>query len=129
MAASAAGAWAMRVAPAGVMLRLAAARLNVGLDLAFVLVLGLGVPGTALATVLAQGASAAGLSVCCLKWAPAAAPAAAALPFPAGYRTEIAGYSILTRLQQSVMNFGILMIQGLVNTLRRRRLWRPLPRR
>lgn len=45
-----------------------AALLNVALDLFFVLVLGLGVPGTALATVLAQGASAAGLSVCCLKW-------------------------------------------------------------
>ncbi len=29
---------------------------------------------------------------------------------------EIAGFSILTCLQQSVMNFGILMVQGLVNS-------------
>lgn len=29
---------------------------------------------------------------------------------------EIAGLSVLTCVQQSVMNFGILMVQGLVNS-------------
>ena len=93
-----------------------AALLNVALDLFFVLVLGLGVPGTALATVLAQGASAAGLSVCCLKWAPQLRPQRRHCRFRRDIARRIAGYSILTCLQQSVMNFGILMIQGLVNS-------------
>lgn len=93
-----------------------AALLNVALDLFFVLVLGLGVPGTALATVLAQGASAAGLSVCCLKWAPQLRPQRRHCRFRRDIARRIAGYSILTCLQQSVMNFGILMVQGLVNS-------------
>ena len=33
-----------------------------------------------------------------------------------GYLREIAGYSVLTCVQQSVMNLGILMVQGLVNS-------------
>ena len=38
------------------------------------------------------------------------------LCFDGGILKEIAGLSSLTYLQQSGMNFGILMIQGLVNS-------------
>ena len=88
--------------------------LNIGLDLWFVLGLERGVTGAAEATVIAQYASGIGIAV--YTW----------VRFPQ-FRTgrftvrmrcvrEIAGFSILTCVQQSVMNLGILMVQGLVNS-------------
>lgn len=90
--------------------------LNIGLDLWFVLGLKRGVSGAAEATVISQYVSGIGIAVyswfscsflrigkehcrvrlACLK--------------------EIAGFSVLTCVQQSVMNLGILMVQGLVNS-------------
>lgn len=90
--------------------------LNIILDLWFVLGLHRGVAGAAEATVLSQYVSALGIAV--YTWA----------RFPqfrlhiSHFRRsrtavkEIAGFSLLTCVQQSIMNLGILMVQGLVNS-------------
>ena len=90
--------------------------MNIGLDLWFVVGLGRGVAGAAEATVIAQYASGAGIALytwlsagqlrpekkhCRLRWMRV---------------REIGSFSALTCLQQSVMNLGILMVQGLVNS-------------
>ncbi len=90
--------------------------LNIVLDLLFILGCDWGVKGAAWATVVAQVVSGTGLCVytvwkfpefrirredMCMKWQTV---------------KEIAVYSSLTCVQQSVMNFGILMVQGLINS-------------
>lgn len=89
--------------------------MNVALDILFVVYLDFGVSGAAEATVISQYASGAGIFIYCL------------------FRREfhISGkdrvwsreifwdmskLSLLTSLQQSIMNFGILLVQGLVNS-------------
>lgn len=95
--------------------------LNVVLDLIFVLICSWGVRGAAAATVMAQAISGIGIAgyvwirepemcplrdwvihrkICIQKYAV----------------REILRFSMASCLQQSVMNFGILMIQGLVNS-------------
>lgn len=89
---------------------------NIVLDLLFVAGLRLGAAGAAAATVIAQYLSGLGIAAYVLKkdrrvWA--------ALTGRGGLGDslrEIAGYSILTCVQQSIMNLGILMVQGLVNS-------------
>ena len=87
--------------------------LNIALDLWFVLGLGRGVAGAAEATVIAQFVSGVGLGIYALLACPV-------LRGPFRVRRarvgEIAGTSLLTCVQQSVMNLGILMVQGLVNS-------------
>lgn len=90
--------------------------LNIVLDLWFVLGLGRGVAGAALATVIAQYVS--GLGIAAYTWM-----RCPQLRFRRGdcrvsfaCIREIAGFSVLTCVQQSVMNLGILMVQGLVNS-------------
>ncbi len=90
--------------------------LNILLDLWFVLGLNWGVTGAAAATVTAQYLS--GLGIAIYTW----------LGFPQlrvnreHFRIrrtciqEIASFSVLTCIQQSIMNLGILMVQGLVNS-------------
>lgn len=91
------------------------ALLNIGLDLWFVLGLQWGVKGAAAATVIAQGASAAAITVYTLLRFPHLRPRRGA-----GLRLsamgEIGRHSVLTCVQQSVMNFGILLVQGVVNS-------------
>lgn len=88
--------------------------LNIGLDLWFVLGLERGVTGAAEATVIAQYASGIGIAV--YTWV--RFPLFRTSRFTVRMRCvrEIAGFSILTCVQQSVMNLGILMVQGLVNS-------------
>ncbi len=94
----------------------AAALLNVGLDLLFVLVFRWGVAGAAVATVIAQTLSGAGLAA--YTWR----RCRELLPLPGEFRLEGAvfrelwGLSSLTCLQQCAMNFGILLIQRLVDS-------------
>lgn len=92
------------------------ALLNVALDLLFVLGLHWGIAGAAWATVIAQYISAAGLSLYvlakCKEWLPKRAD----FRYNRGVMREILSLSWLTCAQQSVMNFGILMVQGLVNS-------------
>lgn len=90
--------------------------LNIALDILFVAGFQMGIAGAAQATVLAQNISGFGLLI--YYW----------IKYP-GLRLhkkdcvwnredymEILSLSGLTCLQQSVMNFGILMVQGLVNS-------------
>lgn len=89
--------------------------LNIGLDLWLVLGLKRGVAGAAEATVISQYV--AGIGIAAYTW----------LKFPQlritrGFRLrwtrirEIAGFSVLTCVQQSIMNLGILLVQGLINS-------------
>lgn len=89
---------------------------NVGLDLLFVLGFGWGVAGAAWATVLAQYASSIGILVYVLSKCKRLLPKRADLRYHPRILREIFNLSSLTCLQQSVMNFGILMVQGLVNS-------------
>ncbi len=100
----------------------AAALLNIGLDLLFITKFSWGIRGAAVATVIAQGFS--GLGIGCYVLLKEV--------FGRGvgqfgkdvsrdknrktYLREVIRFSMAACVQQSVMNFGILMIQGLVNS-------------
>lgn len=93
----------------------ASAGLNIVLDIWFVMGFQMGVGGAAWATVIAQAAAGIGIAVYSM----------ARLPVLRGNTTrrwnfgrlrEIIVNDVATGIQQSVMNFGILMIQGLVNS-------------
>lgn len=90
--------------------------LNVGLDLGFVLVLHWGVGGAAAATVLSQFISAAGILLYTLHSFPELRPGKKHLRWNNRIFKEIISLSFLTCIQQSVMNLGILMVQGLINS-------------
>ncbi len=90
--------------------------LNIGLDLFFVLQLHWGLQGAAWATVIAQAVSGVGLGIYIWKREPFfrfSMKEFAQGEKPVG---EICKYSGMTCMQQSVMNFGILMVQSLVNS-------------
>lgn len=90
--------------------------LNIGLDLWFVLGLGRGVAGAAEATVIAQYVSGIGIAVYTWFRCPALRVQRKHFRVRLSCLKEIAGFSLLTCVQQSVMNLGILMVQGLVNS-------------
>lgn len=90
--------------------------LNIGLDLLFIVTFEMGVAGAAWATVLAQGTSAAFMILYCLKYVPVVRLSRRHLRFTGGAVRQISQYSLLTCIQQSIMNFGILMVQGLINS-------------
>lgn len=90
--------------------------LNIGLDLALMLGLGMGVEGAAWATVIAQTVAAIGLYAYTHSHFPELRLSQADRVTDFRSIRRIASYSFLTCVQQSVMNFGILMVQGLVNT-------------
>ena len=94
----------------------AAAITNVVLDILFVVPFGWGVEGAALATVIAQGLSAVLAVVYFIKKTPWLKPKKEDMKMDKAYIKNIASNSLLTSLQQSVMNLGILMVQGLVNS-------------
>ena len=91
------------------------AGLNIALDLWFVCGLGRGVGGAAEATVIAQYVSGVGIAVYTWVRFPLVRQAAHS-KFKASRMKEIAGFSALTCIQQSIMNLGILAVQGLVNS-------------
>lgn len=90
--------------------------LNIALDILFVAVLPFGIGGAALATVIAQYVSGIGIAVYVLIKCRSFLPGKSDRHFSAAILKEILNLSSLTCLQQSVMNFGILMVQGLVNS-------------
>ena len=91
--------------------------LNIGLDLWFVAGLRLGVTGAAWATVIAQAFSGVGITVFALRRVPLLhSKRGGGLPVDRSRLWQIISGDVATGLQQSVMNFGILMIQGLVNS-------------
>ena len=90
--------------------------LNIILDLWFVAGLGKGVEGAAAATVIAQMAAGLGISVYTLWRVPVLRIEKQYMRMEKSVLNRVMQYSVLTCAQQSVMNFGILMIQGLVNS-------------
>lgn len=89
---------------------------NVILDLIAVPVLHLGLRGAAGATVIAQYAAGAGIFIYTICRVPQLIPRRADCRWSRQLLSDIWKLSILTSLQQSIMNFGILMVQGLVNS-------------
>ena len=89
---------------------------NILLDLWFVLGLRRGVAGAAEATVIAQYAAGLGIAVYALIRCTQLRAIWSGSPLRWRYIREVAGFSVLTCVQQSVMNLGILMVQGLVNS-------------
>ncbi|WP_122642244.1 MATE family efflux transporter [Luxibacter massiliensis] len=90
--------------------------MNIGLDLYFVIGLGWGVGGAALATVMSQYAAGIGICVYTLLRFPKMRLKKRHFRWRKAVLREIFQLSFLTCIQQSVMNFGILMVQGLVNS-------------
>ena len=90
--------------------------LNIGLDLLFVAVLPWGIRGAALATVIAQYVSGIGITLYVLLKCRDLLPSREDLQFNRQILGEIGNLSSMTCVQQSVMTFGILMVQGLVNS-------------
>ena len=93
-----------------------AAGSNVALDLLFVVGLSWGVQGAAGATVAAQYLSGVGLLLYGLRRCPQVRPQREHRHLSGQVVREISQFSLLTCVQQSVMNFGILMVQGRVNS-------------
>ena len=93
-----------------------AALLNIALDLFFVITLNMGVAGVAIATIIAQGIS----SILCLIYAFIKIPFIRLSPKDMIFDKEMAlmigKYGFLTAIQQSIMTFGMVCVQGLVNT-------------
>lgn len=90
--------------------------INIVLDIIFVVPLKMGVAGAAYATIIAQGFSAVGIGIYCIIKVPQIRLQRKHLHYESEIVKMIANYSILSSIQQSIMNFGILMIQGLVNS-------------
>ena len=90
--------------------------LNIGLDYVFVAVFEWNVEGAAIATVLAQIISGIGIAVYSFARETMLRLKREELRVNGGMLGEIFSYSGATGVQQSVMNFGILMVQGLVNS-------------
>ena len=93
-----------------------AAVLNVVLDLAFVLGLNAGVAGAAWATVISQWLSGIGLCIYALATRPDLRLRRQDLRWDGARAGHVFRLAFITGAQQSIMNFGILMVQGRVNS-------------
>ena len=92
--------------------------LNIVLDILFVLVFQWGIAGAAWATVVSQIVSGVGIAMYTWVQEPSLrfSMRLQAIRKSRDSLGEIIHFSIAASVQQSVMNFGILMIQGLVNS-------------
>lgn len=99
--------------------------LNVVLDLLFVVGFGFGIGGAAAATVISQVISGVGIGVYAWMKEPSLreswlgirrAESSEERFFSGDSFREVSRFSFAASIQQSVMNFGILVIQGLVNS-------------
>lgn len=90
--------------------------LNIGLDILFVVPLDMGVRGAAMATVIAQFVAGLGLFLYTWFAFPALRVQKRHRYWDRAALKTLLNLSLFTCLQQSVMNFGILMVQGLVNS-------------
>ena len=90
--------------------------LNVILDVIFVVFCGFGVKGAAFATLLAQAVSGTGLAVYSVLKERNLRFGISDMKADKKEIAEVLRMSSAASVQQSVMNFGILMIQGLVNS-------------
>lgn len=90
--------------------------LNIILDLWFVIGLKRGVAGAAEATVIAQYVSGIGIAICTYIKYPQLRLRKTDCHLRMACIKEISSFSVLTCAQQSIMNLGILMVQGLINS-------------
>ena len=90
--------------------------LNIVLDLLFIRGFRWGVGGAAAATVLSQYVAGVGILFYYYAKYPQLRVRKENRHWDSGILKELAGLSSLTCLQQSIMNFGILLVQGLVNS-------------
>ncbi len=90
--------------------------LNIGLDLLFVIPLSMGIQGAAMATVIAQYMAGLGLFLHTWRTFPDLRVGKEDRRWDRSTLKSLMNLSFFTCLQQSVMNFGILMVQGLVNS-------------
>lgn len=90
--------------------------LNIVMDLSFVIKLGLGVKGAALATVFAQYISGIFIAGFVYVKEPSLRLNLMKIHYSKEVFAKIKSMSLLTCVQQSVMNFGILLVQGLINS-------------
>lgn len=90
--------------------------LNIGLDILFVAVWQQGTAGAAAATIIAQYISGLGIGIYVFATGKTVRRAFLRFRISKSSLGEIVNYSVLTCVQQSVMNLGILMVQGLVNS-------------
>ena len=90
--------------------------MNIVLDIWFVVGLNMGVLGAGLATVISQIFCGIGLTIYSIVKVPIVRVWKDKVGFSKGRLKEIIVNDVATGIQQSVMNFGILMIQGLVNS-------------
>lgn len=90
--------------------------LNILLDLVFVAALSWGISGAAFATVISQYLSGIGIGMYVLVRERGVRDVFLHFHADVSDFLEIVNYSVLTCMQQSVMNLGILMVQGLVNS-------------
>lgn len=90
-----------------------ASTINVAFDFILVIVWPLGVSGPAISTLAAQFFSGIPLAVYAAK---KMRFLQLRFSFEKTIFEKVARYSLLTSLQQSIMNFGILLVQGLVNS-------------
>lgn len=90
--------------------------MNIILDVWFVLGLHMGVSGAAWATVISQAAAGLGIAMYSMIKVPLLKQNRSDIRWNSRRFREIVVNDVATGIQQSVMNFGILMIQGLVNS-------------
>ncbi|WP_353097597.1 MATE family efflux transporter [Tissierella praeacuta] len=89
---------------------------NLILDLVFVVVFRMGTAGAAIATLLTQAFAAVGCGIYTIKRIQFLNFQRKDLIFSTSVFNKIATFSVLTALQQSISSFGMMLIQGLVNT-------------
>ncbi len=89
---------------------------NIVLDLVFIIKFDMGVGGAAWATVTSQILSAIGTTIYFTVKFKNLMPTKKDFVYAPNLLSYIISNSVLTSVQQSIMNFGILMIQGLVNS-------------
>ena len=90
--------------------------LNIVLDLLCVLSFKWGIAGAAAATVFSQYVSGIGILIYTLRKFPQLLPKREHMKWDKANLRNILNLSVMTCIQQSIMNFGILMVQGLVNS-------------
>lgn len=89
---------------------------NLILDLLFIVVFHMGTAGAAIATLLTQAFAAIGCGIYTIKRIRFLNFKRKDLVFSITAFNKVAAFSVLTALQQSISSFGMMLIQGLVNT-------------
>ena len=90
--------------------------MNILLDIIFVLLLKLGVIGAATATIISQYLAGLGIMLYSFKYSKLLKGAIGIKRVKKSVLKNLFSFSLLTCLQQSVMNLEILLVQGLINS-------------